>query len=405
MADPVAIREVETACGRRVGSATLRSPGTLNALSLEMVDRLQVQLTRWAAEPDIVVVWLEGEGDKAFCAGGDLQELYQSLRECGSGANPYARQFFSREYRLDYLIHTYPKPLLCWGNGIVMGGGMGLMAGASHRVVTERTRMAMPEIGIGLFPDVGGSWFLNRLPARTGLFLALTGAPLDAADALFAGLADFRLPSGSRAALLEAMAQAKWHEDKAANSRLLSRLIGALAGSESTSAESSGASPSSPKTSAAATSSSKTSAAATSAAATSASSNLKTHFDEIRRLMGHDSLNDVAARLHEAANGETWIGKAAANFAKGSPTSARLAFALLQRARHLSLREVFQMELDVALGCCAHHDFAEGIRALLIDKDRKPRWQPARLQDVDDQLIADHFKPRNAGPSPLADLR
>jgi len=352
----------------------------LNALSLAMVDGLQAQLTRWSADPGIVAVVLAGEGEKAFCAGGDLRDLYQSLRDCGSAPNPYARQFFSREYRLDYLIHTYPKPIVCWGNGIVMGGGMGLMAGASHRVVTESTRMAMPEIGIGLFPDVGGSWFLNRLPPRIGLFLALTGAPVNAADALFAGLADFLLPNASRAGLLETMARASWEDGGAPeNTRLLTHLIEAQA--ERGTAGSAGA-----------------------ARASAAPSPLRQHFDEIQTLIGNDSLEDIAARLARAAGGDSWIGKAAANFAGGSPTSARLSYVLLQRARHLSLREVFQMEFNVALGCCAHHDFAEGIRALLIEKDRRPRWQPARLQEVDEALIADHFEARQPGANPLADL-
>lgn len=374
MAEVLRIREERTACARRLGIATLDSPATLNALSLAMVDGLQIALTQWATDPDVVAVVLDGEGEKAFCAGGDLRDLYQSIRDCGRGPNAYARQFFSREYRLDYLIHTYPKPLLCWGHGIVMGGGMGLMAGASHRVVTERTRMAMPEIGIGLFPDVGGSWFLNRLPVRTGLFLALTGAPLNAADALFAGLADFHLPNAARESVLAAMAGTGWQEDAAGNARLLSRLLQAQA-------------------------------EATPAAAPPAGSNLRSSFDAIQVLIGHDSLPDIAARLEAAAGGDSWLGAAAANFLKGSPTSAALAHALLQRARHLSLREVFQLEFDVAIGCCANHDFAEGIRALLVDKDRQPRWRPGRLAEVDAAVIADHFRARHAGPNPLADLR
>ena len=385
MADVVRIRELDTACGGRIGIATLDAPASLNALSLAMVDGLQIPLTQWAADPEVVAVMLDGEGERAFCAGGDLMDLYRSIRDAGSAPNAYARQFFSREYRLDYLIHTYPKPLLCWGHGIVMGGGMGLMAGASHRVVTERTRMAMPEIGIGLFPDVGGSWILNRLPARTGLFLALTGAPLNAADALFAGLADFSLPQASHDDVVAAMAATEWHRQAAGNARLLSRLLQAQA-------EASGPAPGTAAT------------AATSAAAAAAASNLRSNIDAIQRLIGHDSLADIAARLESVAGDDSWLGAAAASFLKGSPTSAALAHALLQRARHLSLREVFQMEFDVAIACCAHHDFAEGIRALLVDKDRKPRWLPARLADVDPAVITDHFKPRH-GSNPLADLR
>ena len=134
-------------------------------------------------------------------------------------------------------------------------------------------------------------------------------------------------------------------------------------------------------------------------------SNLRSNFDAIRQVIGHDSLADIAVRLGQAAGGDSWLGAAAANFRKCSPSSAALAHALLQRARHLSLGDVFRMEFNAALGCCAHHDFAEGIRALLVDKDRKPRWQPARLDEVDAARIADHFEPRHAGPCPLADLR
>ena len=383
----IRIREIGTACGRLFGIATLNAPASLNALSLAMVDVLQTQLTQWATNPEIIGVVLDGEGEKAFCAGGDLRELYQSIRDCGSSPNPYARQFFSREYRLDYLIHTYPKPLLCWGHGIVMGGGIGLMSGASHRVVTQRTRMAMPEIGIGLFPDVGGSWFLNRLPGRTGLFLALTGVPLNAADALFAGLADFYLPHESRGPLLETIEHASWHQDAAANAGMLSHLIEAQSKAE----------PKPPPK--------PVQANETTGHVPPGESRLRTHFDAIQALIGHDRLDDIAGRLDAASGTDSWIGDAARNFRKGSPTSAVLAYELQQRARHLSLREVFQMELDAAIGCCANHDFAEGIRALLVEKDRHPRWQPTSLPDVGDSLIADHFRPRYAGENPLADLR
>ncbi|NLD55172.1 MAG: enoyl-CoA hydratase/isomerase family protein [Burkholderiaceae bacterium] len=386
MADSIHVRELATACGRRFGVATLAAPETLNALTLAMVDVLQTQLTRWATDPEVIGVVLDGEGEKAFCAGGDVMELYRSMVDGDAmpdSPNTYARQFFSREYRLDYLIHVYPKPLLCWGNGIVMGGGLGLFAGASHRVVTERTRMAMPEIGIGLFPDVGGSWFLNRMPGRLGRFLALTGAQLDAADARFVGLADHRLPQAARDAVDTAIAETRWQAEPAADSRRLSHLLEAVARSTDEGGD----------------------AGARSAEGPTAASRLRGHYDEVDLLVGHDSLADSAVRMAAVADDGSWLGTAARNFRRGSPTSARLIDELLRRARHLSLREVFQLELDVALGCCAHHDFREGVRALLVDRDRKPRWQPARLEDVDDALVADHFRHRYPGENPLENLR
>jgi enoyl-CoA hydratase/carnithine racemase len=164
----------------------------------------------WAFDPGIVMVMLEGAGERAFCAGADLHRMHKTMQVHHASAerddiraNTYALHFFTREYRLDYLIHTYPKPVLAWGQGVVMGGGVGLMVGVSHRVVTEQVRVAMPEINIGLFADVGGSWFLNRAPGKTGLFLALTAAQLNASDAIFTGLADFQVAHAKKALVLD----------------------------------------------------------------------------------------------------------------------------------------------------------------------------------------------------------
>ncbi|KFA23089.1 enoyl-CoA hydratase, partial [Xanthomonas vasicola pv. musacearum NCPPB 4384] len=219
---PVLFEQRTCADGHRIGIATLNAPKTLNGLSLQMTRLLDTQLRAWADDAQIACVVLRGAGEKAFCAGGDLHGLYQSMRahrdavpdsaarRAAPQANAHAAAFFEEEYRLDHRIHTYPKPLLCWGHGIVMGGGIGLMAGASHRVVTERSRLAMPEISVGLFPDVGGSWLLRRVPQGAGLFLALTGAPLDASDAIYAGLADVRLEHAQYAAVLDALSAHAW---------------------------------------------------------------------------------------------------------------------------------------------------------------------------------------------------
>ena len=211
--------------GRGIGMMTLNAEKTLNALSLEMIDLMAEQLAAWSTDDNIAMVFMQAAGEKAFCAGGDLQNLYQSMLTHHASAekndiraNPYACDFFNREYRLDYFIHTYPKPILCWGHGIVMGGGIGLMAGASHRVVTEKSRLAMPEIGIGLFPDVGGSYFLNRMPGKLGLFLALTGAMINAADAKFTKLADYAIAQVDKASVLEKLLQQPWRASQEKNS-------------------------------------------------------------------------------------------------------------------------------------------------------------------------------------------
>ena len=369
-ASTVLFREVDTANGKRFGIATLNAPASLNSLSLEMVDLLHPRLLAWAEDPNVAGVMLDAAGDKALCAGGDLRQLYRTILECGDGPNAYAQAFFSREYRLDHLIHTYPKPFLCWGHGIVMGGGIGLMAGASHRVVTGKSRLAMPEIAIGLFPDVAGSWFLQRMPRHVGLFLALTGASFNAADALFLGVADFFVPQEAKAEVLKAIGDTRWGDDAAAQ---LSHLLEAQRGE-----------------------------------AALPESMVRKLFDTIATVVGHDGLRDIASRLDALAAGSTsddpWLVNAAQAYRKGSPTSAALSFDLLNRSRHLSLAEVFRLEFDVALGCCAHADFPEGIRALLIEKDKNPKWSPAALDGVSPELLASHYEPRYRDHHPLADL-
>jgi len=226
MVEAVLLGTIATASGHVFGHATLNAPASLNALSLEMVDRLNPQLQAWADDARVAGVVLDAMGDKAFCAGGDVLALHRSITATPAGGVPQdAAAFFEREYRLDHRIHTFPKPLLCWGHGIVMGGGIGLLAGASHRVVTARTKLAMPEITIGLYPDVGGSWFLGRAPGRCGLFLALTGAPLNASDACFAGLADIQLRHEDHGAVLEAIAGAQWRGAHADDAAQLSHLL------------------------------------------------------------------------------------------------------------------------------------------------------------------------------------
>lgn len=369
MTDVVLFDEIPCADGKRFGVATLNAPASLNALSVDMVRLLTPQLRAWAANAQVVGVLLQASGEKAFCAGGDLRQLYQTLRDCGPDRNVYAERFFAEEYELDHLIHTYPKPFLCWGHGIVMGGGVGLMAGASHRVVTGQSRIAMPEISIGLYPDVGGSWFLRRAPGRTGLFLALTAAPLNAADAIFCGFADIAIPHERKAQVLAGIAGTDWcgeaSVDRAALSRLLTK---AAAGSELP------------------------------------ASKVRAHFDTINALMAGDSLIDIADRLRTLQSDEAWLQAAAITFTRGAPSSAALSFALWQRVHHMSLAEVFRLEYWASLGCCAHADFAEGIRAVLIDKDRNPTWQPASLEDVTPAFIEDHLRVRGDLPTALAAL-
>src|SRR5210317_2426567 len=212
---------------RRIGCLTLDAPKTLNSLTLDMVEVMAESLLSWRDDPSIAAVFIDGEGEKAFCAGGDVQALRNSSIGTPGGPCEYAENFFAREYRMNYILHTYPKPIICWGHGVVMGGGLGVLAGCSHRVVSERTRIGMPEITIALFPDVGGSWFLNRMPGQVGRFLALTAANINATDALFAGLGSHFLGADQREAVVNQLAAQAWSDDADSNRKAVTDLLSA----------------------------------------------------------------------------------------------------------------------------------------------------------------------------------
>lgn len=384
---PVLFEEHATEHGARIGMARLNAPHVLNSLSYDMVTSLAQQLDSWASDPQIVMVVLCAAGDKAFCAGGDLHGLYAATRSVPRSdpwAQTGARLFFECEYRLDYQIHTYPKPLLCWGHGIVMGGGMGLMMGASHRVVTEKSRLAMPEISIGLFPDVGGSWMLSRLPGRLGLFLALTGAQLGPSDALYAALADVYIPHDRWPEVLRALLAAQWEIGHAAdedgltdaplrgmNDAILTRILQSHA------------------------------------VLLECDGPLARHAFLINNWCSGNDLEDICDLIGaQAKHEDPWLARAAQTYLRGAPGSARLAFALQQRARLMSLAEVFRMEFIAVLGVLAYGDIQEGIRALLIDKDKQPKWHPATLAQADETWVQQFFEPPwpQGTPEPLADL-
>ena len=360
MTEPVVLfNEIPTANGKRFGIATLNAPASLNALSVDMVRLLTPKLREWAADSGVVGVMLDAAGEKAFCAGGDLRQLYQTLLDCKADRNEYAERFFGEEYELDYLIHTFPKPFVCWGHGIVMGGGVGLMAGCSHRVVTEGSRVAMPEVNIGLYPDVGGSWFLRRTPGRTGLFLAFTAAQINAADAIFAGLADVLVPHAAKAQVLEAIGTAAWKSAQGADRALMSALL-AKAGE----------------------------------GVAMPASKLREHFDLINATLAGEDLLVIDRRLRALQSDDAWLQTAAKTYAKGAPSSVALSWALWQRVLRMSLAEVFRLEYWASLGFRAHADFAEGIRAVLVDKDRNPKWTPATLAEITPDFVEDHLRAR-----------
>jgi len=339
--------------GKRVGIATLNCEKTLNSLTFEMVQLLLNRLRQWQDDEAIACVFIQGAGPKALCAGGDVQQLYQSAVSQPGGPCEQAEAFFELEYRMNYLLHTYAKPIVCWGHGIVMGGGLGILAGASHRVVTEKTRMAMPEITIALFPDVGGSWFLNRMPGRVGLFLALTAAQMNGPDCIYTGIADRFIASTHQQDVLNALSTLQWNDNSNLHAQQITKVLRRF---EAKSAE------------------------------VAPTGNVAPHYDIIQNLTDQDNFYDIVDAIISVQTEDTWLARASSSLAHGSPISACNIQQALQLTAHMSLAEVFAFELMLVTNIVRHPEFAEGVRALLIDKDKNPRWQYASVRDVPEQL-------------------
>ncbi len=368
---PVLFERLPAANGAVVGLLTLNVEKTLNALSLEMVDLMQAQLDDWRDDAQIAAVFMRGAGDKAFCAGGDIQALYESMIATpgGPGNAPYkyAEAFFEREYRLDYSLHTYPKPVLSWGHGIVMGGGLGIHAGARHKIVTEKTRFAMPEIGIGLFPDVGGTWFLNRMPGKTGLFVALTAAALNAGDALYLGLGHHFFHNDRQQEIIDALLTVDWQFNADFDNELVDHTLAELADSDLP------------------------------------SGNVEKNLPLINEVCAGDDVAEIVDAILTIRSDDKWLSSGVSAMAQGSPISACAIFRQLRDGEKLSLADVFRFELVLATNILRYPEFAEGVRALLIDKDRQPRWGFPKVSAVPDSLMEQLFTPPWAS-SPLADL-
>jgi enoyl-CoA hydratase/carnithine racemase len=370
---PIIFQELSAGTGK-LGLVTLSVAATLNSLTLEMVDLLQERLDAWRDDDEIAAVFIEGAGEKAFCAGGDVQALYQSAVATPGGPCDYAERFFAREYRMNYTLHTYPKPLICWGHGIVMGGGLGVMAGCSHRVVTEKTRIAMPEVTIALFPDVGGTWFLNHMPGKSGQFLALTGASINAADAIYTGIADRFIASERKPEVLQQLLLQHWDTDPvtraAANQARVTPVVRPI--SEQSVVQCPGG-------------------------------QVESHLSAINTLCDGDDVHEVIDNIVSLQTEDPWLAKASQSLGHGSPLAAMWIFRQLHDTRHASLKEVFQWELQLVTNIVRHPEFAEGVRALLIDKDRSPVWQFNATRDVPADVLSSFFTaPWDVNP--LADL-
>ncbi|WP_286267861.1 enoyl-CoA hydratase/isomerase family protein [Thalassotalea atypica] len=372
MTDVVLFEERLCDNGKRIGIATLNSERSLNALSGDMVDALYPKLLDWHRNDEIAVVFLQGSGEKSFCAGGDIVNLFNEMKSHPGEYAPAIEDYFTREYKLDYLIHTFNKPFIVWGNGIVMGGGLGMMVGASHRVVTESSRIAMPEISIGLYPDVGGTFFLNKMPDNCGLFLGLTGASINAADAKYTGLADFFIQADKKQALLEQLISIKWGDTVALNHDKLSDAMNELERLSNSAVP---------------------------------VSHIRAQKSLIDQVTEHHNLADVVDAITSAEVDDKWFNKAQKSLAHGSAVSGHLVYQQLKVGKSMSLADCFRMELSLSVKCGQYGEFYEGVRALLIDKDSNPQWKYKNIADVDAKTIDWFFTPKwKEAQHPLAQL-
>jgi enoyl-CoA hydratase len=342
----------EVICDRQgaAGLITLNRPKALNALTLGMVRALRTALDAWADDPAVTRVVLTGAGEKAFCAGGDIRRLHDLGR---AGETEEAFAFWREEYQLNALIHRYPKPYVSLIDGIVMGGGVGISLHGSYRVAGERYLFAMPEVGIGFFPDVGAIYALPRLPGQAGMYIALTGERLRLADAAVLGLVTHPVRSDSMEPIRQGLIAGEPVED------VLSREV---------------IDPGPPP--------------------------LEPHRDLIDDCFSGESVPAILDRLDRAAaKGSEFAAKAAATIRTKSPTSLSIAFEQVRRGGALSFEEAMKADFRVVTRIAKGHDFYEGVRAALIDKDGRPDWKPATLEEVDPAEIERHFS--DLGPDEL----
>ncbi|MGK9053917.1 enoyl-CoA hydratase/isomerase family protein [Xaviernesmea oryzae] len=336
----------------RIGSAAiirLNRPKALNSLNLAMVRAMKAAMERFAEDPEVSCVVLKGEGERGLCAGGDIRVIH----EMGKADDPDVTRFWREEFPLNYMIAHYAKPYVALMDGIVMGGGVGVSSHGGHRIVTERTRLAMPETGIGYVPDVGATWLLPRAPGETGTWMALTGEAIGAADAIYAGLADTHVPSERLGALVDALGELKGGASDEQVRAVIDRF-----------------------------------------AVVPGESELEAHRELIDRAFGFETVEEIVAALRKE-EGEFAV-RTGEIISKRSPTSLKLALRLLRLGRQSSsLVECLEREFTAGTEILHNRDFYEGVRAAIIDKDRNPKWSPARLEEVGEADLDRYFAARH----------
>jgi len=364
---PVLFEERPSTNQKVIAIATLNAEKSLNALNLEMIELLYAQISLWLNDNKVAAIILQGAGERAFCAGGDVVSVYHDLTTRRKNKHSVlseqevkeslAYRFFTQEYQLDQLIHHAKKPIVVLANGYVMGGGIGLLAGASHRIATEKTVMAMPELAIGLYPDVGASFFLNQMPNGIGLFLGLTGSHFTGACGKKIGLIDHLVNHRSLDNLVENICQIYWQENEHSNARLLDELF----------------------------------IEEKNALTLNNPSQIEQQTDIIAQLTRFNNITEIYQAIVNLETSDKWLLQAQNKLVSGSPLSAHLIYKQLKRCEGLTLEESFATELLLSLKCSQHFEFCEGVRALLVDKDKQPQWQFKQIDQVEQTQVSWFF--------------
>jgi len=329
-----------------LGEIILNRPAALNALSLDMCRNLNKQLIAWSTEKNIKVIIIKSNSERAFCAGGDIRLLHQY-----KDIQPEQQiEFFRHEYRLNLTLHHFPKPYIAFLDGITMGGGVGISLHGSHAIGTENLKLAMPESKIGFYPDIGASYLLKKTPGKTGLYLALTGNTIDCHQAYALGLIQQTIPQNQLDNVQEKLLTSSF--DKQPGDTVTDILA--------------------------------------SFAMTNGTETFNNHRDVIDRCFSQKSIEEIIHALK--ASSALWCQQVADDLLKRSPTSLKVIFEQWHRIETMTFDEIMQMDFDLTQSFLKAHDFFEGVRAAIIDKDQSPQWQPSSISDIDEEYVAFYFK-------------
>ena len=348
--EKILFKEYKTKSGHTLGHVILNRPKVLNVLDGEMAVAFKSRLQKWDEDPKLLAFFFEGAGDKGFCAGGDVKNLYYQIEE---GEIKKAKTFFNQEYSLDLAIHEFSKPIVAWGNGILMGGGIGLFIGASHRLVTADTIMAMPEVRIGFFPDVGASYFLNRTPHNLGILLGMTGGTFSGADGIYLGFADFMASKNDKDSLLQSLRDFNWSGENSFSE--VDKLVSSFVKKNK-----------------------------------DQDSSIFNDSSILKPLCQKDSFEEFILSLDKETN-SSWLEQIKKVFSSGSPLAAKIIWEQFKKTKTLSLKEVFEFEKNLACRFVDHGEFKEGVRALLVDKDQKPQWSYRSPLEVPCDVVESFF--------------